>query len=69
MHLCSAVENTDHQEPLSLIKSGRRFCIFSVVFSADGKELLGGANDGCLYLYDLQTKISTLNVSNIFKNF
>ncbi|CAH1170358.1 unnamed protein product [Phaedon cochleariae] len=54
LHLCSVNENTDHQEPLSLLKSGRRFCVFSVVFSSDGKELLGGANDGCLYIYDLE---------------
>ena len=29
-----------------------RFCIFSLRFSADGFEILGGANDGFIYLYD-----------------
>ncbi|KAJ8973770.1 hypothetical protein NQ317_002973 [Molorchus minor] len=54
LHLCSVNGSMDHQEPLSLLNTGRRFCVFSVVFSSDGKELLCGANDGSLYIYDLQ---------------
>ena len=39
-----------------------QFCIFSVKFSQDSSELLGGANDGCLYLYDreAQTQVDKL---------
>lgn len=37
---------------MCLINSGRRFCVFSVGFSSDGNEILGGANDGYLYIYD-----------------
>ena len=29
-----------------------QFCIFSASFSNDSREILGGANDGCLYVYD-----------------
>jgi len=29
-----------------------QFCVFSVKFSGDSREILGGANDGCLYVYD-----------------
>ncbi|XP_063920557.1 DDB1- and CUL4-associated factor 11 isoform X2 [Zophobas morio] len=54
LHLCSLNESS-HQEPLCLSRTSRRFCVFSVVFSSDGKEFLGGANDGCLYIYDLQS--------------
>lgn len=38
--------------PLPLAPDDVQFCIFSVAFSADDKELLGGANDGCIYIYD-----------------
>lgn len=38
--------------PLPLAPDDIQFCIFSVAFSADDKELLGGANDGCIYIYD-----------------
>lgn len=39
-----------------------RFCIFSVAFSNCGKELIGGANDGCLYIYDRHIDRKTLKV-------
>lgn len=54
VHLCSVNGDSEQQEPLCLVNTGRRFCIFSVVFSSDGREILGGANDGCLYIYDRQ---------------
>lgn len=54
VHLCSRHGDSEQQEPLCLVNTGRRFCIFSVVFSSDGREILGGANDGCLYIYDRQ---------------
>lgn len=52
VHQCSVNGDSEQQEPLCLVNTGRRFCIFSVVFSSDGREILGGANDGCLYIYD-----------------
>lgn len=68
MHLCSIKGNTEHQEPLCLLNTARRFCVFSVVFSSDGKELLSGANDGCLYIYDLQRHERTQKVTKMFIN-
>ncbi|XP_056635060.1 DDB1- and CUL4-associated factor 11 isoform X1 [Diorhabda sublineata] len=53
LHLCPVYDTEDNQETLS-INNSRRFCIFSVKFSSDGKELVGGANDGFLYIYDLE---------------
>ena len=41
-----------HREPLLLIAENPMFCVFSVVFSSDGRELFCGGNDGCLYIYD-----------------
>ncbi|MEQ2188424.1 hypothetical protein GOODEAATRI_014852, partial [Goodea atripinnis] len=41
----------------------RRFCVFSLAASTDGKEILGGANDGCLYVFDLEQNKRTLKVS------
>ncbi|XP_971729.2 DDB1- and CUL4-associated factor 11 [Tribolium castaneum] len=61
LHLCS-VNESSHQEPLSLTNTSRRFCVFSVVFSSDGKEFLCGANDGSLYIYDLQRRGRTLKI-------
>ncbi|XP_014236596.1 DDB1- and CUL4-associated factor 11 [Trichogramma pretiosum] len=56
--------NTNERESL-LIKDDRRmrFCIFSIKFSSDDRELLCGGNDECLYIYDreLKTKIRVKN--------
>lgn len=60
--MCNTDDNVDDQEPLFLMKSSRRFCIFSVKFSSDGRELLGGANDCCLYIYDLHRQQKTSKV-------
>ena len=37
---------------LTLNNFGNRFCVFSLRFSHDGDEILCGANDGYIYLYD-----------------
>lgn len=73
VHLCSVNGDTEQQEPLCLLNTGRRFCIFSVVFSSDGREILGGANDGCLYIYDKQRherthKVVEINIVKRLKN-
>jgi len=38
--------------PLPVAPDDVQFCIFSVTFSQDDKEILGGSNDGCIYIYD-----------------
>ncbi|TMS08923.1 DDB1- and CUL4-associated factor 11 [Larimichthys crocea] len=40
----------------------RRFCVFSLAASTDGNEILGGANDGCLYVFDLEQNKRTLKI-------
>lgn len=39
-------------------RSGR-FCLFSSVFSPDATEILAGASDACVYLYNLERKERT----------
>lgn len=52
-------------ETLPLTPGVRRFCVFSVAFSNDGTEILGGANDNCLYIYDLECQQRILRVRRI----
>ncbi|XP_015127239.1 DDB1- and CUL4-associated factor 11 isoform X2 [Diachasma alloeum] len=53
LYLCPIYGDSNIQEALPLAPSDTgRFCIFSLVFSSDGREILGAANDGCLYVYD-----------------
>ncbi|KAJ1523384.1 hypothetical protein ONE63_001250 [Megalurothrips usitatus] len=44
--------DSDSHDALMLSPTQSRFCIFSLVFSQDGQEILCGANDGFMYLYD-----------------
>lgn len=51
-----------NQESLSLSPTERRFCIFSILFSADGRDILGGANDGYMYVYDRERDKRSLRI-------
>lgn len=64
LHLCPVTNDKDseQEEHLCVLNKARRFCIFSVVFGSNDKELLGGANDGCLYIYDLIRNDCTLKI-------
>jgi len=52
VHICNIYGDRERHDSLCLNPDVRRFCIFSLAFSADGNEILGGANDGGLYIYD-----------------
>lgn len=60
--MCPVYGDPGLQEPLWLYPGDRRFCIFSLAFSNDGKEIIGSANDGHLYVYDLEEHARTLRV-------
>lgn len=62
VHMCNITGEVEKHEVLPLNPDLRRFCIFSLSFNQDGNEVLGGANDGCLYIYDLQRRERTLRV-------
>jgi len=48
--------------PLPLNNYGSRFCVFSLRFSHDGDEVLCGANDGLICLYDRTSNSRTLRI-------
>ncbi|XP_065160411.1 DDB1- and CUL4-associated factor 11 isoform X1 [Atheta coriaria] len=63
IHLCSVGGNPKKQEPLKLVNTARRFCVFSLAYSSDGQEILGGANDGVMFIYNLERNRRTLKIS------
>jgi len=64
IHLCSIYGRNEFHHSLPLNPEARRFCIFSLMFSQDGSEVLGGANDGCLYVYDIDRARRTLKIQS-----
>ena len=43
---------------------GDRFCVFSMRFSQDGDEILCGAKDGYIYLYDRGAQRRSLRIES-----
>ncbi|KAL1432564.1 hypothetical protein MTO96_013312 [Rhipicephalus appendiculatus] len=62
LHLCNVFGDHQVHEALPLCPEDRRFCIFSLQFSSDGKDILGGANDSCLYVYDREVHHRSLRI-------
>ena len=49
--------------PLYLRPRSHSFSIFSLQYSADGSEIIGGSNDHYVYIYDLHQNRRTLRVN------
>ncbi|XP_041455361.1 DDB1- and CUL4-associated factor 11-like [Lytechinus variegatus] len=65
VHLCNIYGDYDTHTALNLHPSTEgHFCAFSVQFSNDNKEILAGANDGCLYIYDREKNDRTLRIES-----
>ncbi len=47
---------------LPLSTDDSRFCLFSVRFSSDGSEIVGGSNDGYIYLFDRGAQVQSLRL-------
>ncbi|XP_013791990.1 LEC14B protein-like [Limulus polyphemus] len=62
IHICDIYGKQDNHAALFLSPEDRRFCIFSLRFSHDGKEILGSANDECIYVYDRELNKRSLKV-------
>ncbi|XP_036375173.1 DDB1- and CUL4-associated factor 11-like [Megalops cyprinoides] len=62
IHVCSMDGESETHTALDLNPDERRFCVFSLAASSDGKEILGGANDGCLYVFDREQNKRTLKI-------
>jgi WD repeat-containing protein 23 len=58
----SVFGDEDMDTALPLCTDDGRFCLFSVRFSADGSEILGGANDGYIYLFDRERQTQSLRI-------
>ncbi|NP_001080744.1 DDB1 and CUL4 associated factor 11 L homeolog [Xenopus laevis] len=64
IHVCNIYGDTDSHTALDLRPSERRFAVFSITVSSDGREVLGGANDGCVYVYDREQNVRTLKIAS-----
>ena len=62
VHLCNIYGEEETHKSLHLFPGDHSFSIFSLTFSSDNKEILGGANDGCLYIYDRHRDERTLKI-------
>ncbi|XP_053553072.1 DDB1- and CUL4-associated factor 11-like, partial [Bombina bombina] len=60
IHVCNINGESEMHTALDLSPSERRFAVFSLTVSSDGREVLGGANDGCVYVYDREQNLRTL---------
>lgn len=62
LHLCNVFGDHQVHQALPLCPEDRRFCIFSLQFSCDGGDILGGANDSCLYVFDREAHHRSLRI-------
>ncbi|XP_040210519.1 DDB1- and CUL4-associated factor 11 isoform X2 [Rana temporaria] len=64
IHVCNIYGEPESHTALDLCPSERRFAVFSLTVSSDGREVLGGANDGCVYVYDREQNRRTLKIDS-----
>ncbi|CAM9803929.1 DDB1- and CUL4-associated factor 11 isoform X1 [Lampetra fluviatilis] len=62
IHVCNIYGEHETHTALDLNPDERRFCVFSLTVSLDSREVLGGANDGCLYVFDRERNQRTLKI-------
>ncbi|CAH1779719.1 unnamed protein product [Owenia fusiformis] len=64
IHLCNIYGDHTVHEALNMVPTDydRNFSIFSLEFSHSNHELLGGANDGCIYIYDRESNQRSLRI-------
>ncbi|CAL8135582.1 unnamed protein product [Orchesella dallaii] len=62
IHICNIYGDVERHDSLCLCPDNRRFCIFSLAFSEDGNDILGGANDGFLYVYNRESNQRVLKI-------
>ncbi|KAJ6642762.1 DDB1- and CUL4-associated factor 11, partial [Pseudolycoriella hygida] len=71
MHISPVMGNNyEDLQCLYLQVEQPRFCVFSLSFSACGKEIINGASDGCIYIYDryLNRRTFKIPVRNCLQN-
>eukprot|EP00698_Gefionella_okellyi_P011940 TRINITY_DN3189_c0_g1_i1.p1 TRINITY_DN3189_c0_g1~~TRINITY_DN3189_c0_g1_i1.p1 ORF type:complete len:367 (+),score=58.23 TRINITY_DN3189_c0_g1_i1:93-1193(+) len=53
VHLCNLEGDREIHRPLDFQPGQRRICMFSIKFSPNSNEILGGSSDNHVYLYDI----------------
>lgn len=61
VHMCNTSGPQVH-EALDMKPGNHRFCLFSIQFSQDTREIIGGSSDFSIYIYDLERKERTARV-------
>jgi len=56
VHLSNTSGEHQTHEALDFKPTAARFCLFSIQFSPDNREILGGSSDYRLYIYDLERR-------------
>jgi len=57
IHLANTTGPHSIHQALQIVPhSANRFCLFSIQFSQDSKEIIGGSSDQCVYIYDIERK-------------
>ncbi|XP_060111840.1 DDB1- and CUL4-associated factor 11 [Heteronotia binoei] len=64
IHIGNIYGESDTHTALDLRPEERRFAVFSLTVSSDGREVLGGANDSCVYVFDVEQKKRTLKIES-----
>ncbi|XP_039354222.1 DDB1- and CUL4-associated factor 11 [Mauremys reevesii] len=64
IHICNIYGDGNVHTALDLRPDERRFAVFSLTVSSDGREVLGGANDGCVYVFDREQNKRTLKIES-----
>ncbi|XP_033113165.1 DDB1- and CUL4-associated factor 11-like [Anneissia japonica] len=63
IHLCNIYGDYETHTALDLrSEEHSHFCAFTVNFSNDNREILAGANDGCIYVYDREKSERILKI-------
>lgn len=62
IHLCNLFGEHEIHQSLNMDPGDHSFAIFSLMFSSDNKEILGGANDGNIYVYDREVNQRTWKI-------
>eukprot|EP00094_Tigriopus_californicus_P011468 TCALIF_11073-PA protein Name:"Similar to DCAF11 DDB1- and CUL4-associated factor 11 (Pongo abelii)" AED:0.19 eAED:0.19 QI:0/0/0/0.66/1/1/6/0/587 len=63
VHQVDITQEDGPQQALPLSPDDGRFCLFSIRFSQDGRDILGGSNEGFLYLYDREAQRQSLKIN------
>jgi len=64
VNLCNITGEYEIHDSLQINKQDTyHFCLFSIKFSPDSNEILGGSNDSSLYIYDLNRRELTLKIA------